>query len=76
MHLHARLTEWSAGRLDPLLRSVADATIANVVLADPGLRWLYHPYDGGMDVILASAEERDALRERHPTWLSTHPDGM
>jgi hypothetical protein len=67
---------WSAGRLDPLLRQVADEVIANVVLADTDLRWLYHPYDGGMDVILASSGERDVMRHRHRDWLSTHPSGL
>lgn len=28
------------------------------------------------DVILASTEERDRLRERHADWLSKHPTGL
>jgi hypothetical protein len=58
------------------LRQVADDAIANVILADVGLRWLYHPYDGGMDVILSSSGERDVLRDRHRDWPSTHPAGL
>jgi hypothetical protein len=76
MHLYASQLAWSAGCLDPLLRQVADDVIANVLLADVGLRWLYHPYDGGMDVILSSSGERDVLRDRHREWLSTHPAGL
>ncbi|WP_443333951.1 DUF3885 domain-containing protein [Streptomyces sp. CB02056] len=45
-------------------------------LAGPGLRRLYHPYDGGADVYLASTEERDRLKERHAGWLSGHPNGL
>lgn len=76
MHLYVSQTPWSAGCLNPLLRQVADDVIANVVLADTDLRWLYHPYDGGMDVILPSTADRDALRDRHREWLSAHPGGL
>ncbi|MFF5226164.1 hypothetical protein [Dactylosporangium sp. NPDC000521] len=76
MHLYVSQVPWSVGCLDPLLRQVADDVIANVVLADTGLRWLYHPYDGGMDVMLSSTADRDALRDRHRDWLSAHPGGL
>ncbi|TQS31246.1 hypothetical protein FLW16_00640 [Microbispora sp. KK1-11] len=42
----------------------------------PDLRWLYHPYDGGADVIAPTRTERDALKERHRDWLSAHPLGL
>ncbi|WP_433368975.1 DUF3885 domain-containing protein [Actinoplanes sp. CA-142083] len=76
MHLYASRTPWSVGCVDSLLRQVADDVIANVVVADAGLRWLCHPYDGGIDVILPSEGERDALRRRHLEWLSAHPGGL
>ncbi|WP_043511785.1 MULTISPECIES: hypothetical protein [unclassified Actinoplanes] len=76
MHLYVSRLSWSVGCLDPLLRRVADDVIANVLVADPGLRWLYHPYDGGMDVMLSTTAERDALRDRHQDWLSSHPGGL
>jgi hypothetical protein len=76
MHWFVSRLPWSVGRLDPLLRQVADHVIANVLVTDPGLRWLYHPYDGGMDVMLSSTVARDALRNRHHDWLSTHPSGL
>lgn len=76
MHLYVSRMPWSSGSLDALLRQVADDVIANVLVADPGLRWRYHPYDGGMDVMLSSTADRDALRDRHRDWLSTHPSGL
>ena len=76
MHLYVTAERWSPGCLDGLLRHVADEVVADVVIADAGLRWLYHPYDGGMDVILPSAIERDALRHRYRDWLSVHPSGL
>ena len=76
MHLYVSRRPWSVGCLDPLLRQVADDVIANVLVADNDLRWLYHPYDGGMDVLLRSPAQRDALRNRHQDWLSAHPGGL
>ncbi|MEJ3746162.1 hypothetical protein WEI85_23095 [Actinomycetes bacterium KLBMP 9797] len=70
LHLYVDHVAWRPGRLDPLLRKVADDTVANVLLAPPDLSWLYHPYDGGMDVVLPTTAARDALRDRHRAWLS------
>lgn len=66
---------------------MADASLDSLLLADaddegrfvigaPDLEWLYCPYDGGADVLLPSAAERDALKERHADWLSAHPQGL
>jgi len=76
MHLYVSRLPWSVGCLDPLLRQVTDYVIANVPVADTDLRWLYHPYDGGMDVMLSSAADRDVRRDRHQNWLSAHPAGL
>lgn len=64
------------GSLDGLLAYVADGRASEVIAADTGMRWLYHPYDGGADVIAPSTSERDRLRENHRDWLSSHPHGM
>ena len=47
-----------------------------MIVADPDLRWLYHPYDGDADVIAVTSAQRDALKLRHAEWLSTHPWGL
>lgn len=74
--LYAETIRWWPGTLDTLLRAVADDELANVILAPLDLRWLYHPYDGGADVVLASREQRDGLEARHREWLSIHPSGL
>lgn len=76
MHLYVGLLAWSEGCLDRLLQQVADDVIANVMIADLDLQWLYHPYDGGMDVILSSPDARGAMRDWHRDWLSRHPAGL
>ncbi|MEU5881527.1 hypothetical protein [Spirillospora sp. NPDC047279] len=62
--------------LDPLLRSVADDELGHVIIGPPDLRWLYHPYDGGGDVIAPTVHDRDVLKSRHAGWLSAHPAGL
>jgi hypothetical protein len=61
--------------LPRLLRLVADyATGGVITTAEMG--WLYHPYDGGADVIAASPGHRDQLRRAHADWLSAHRSGL
>lgn len=74
--LYAETRPWRPGIIDAVLRAVADDEIYNVILSPPDLRWLYHPYDGGADVILPTRAERDALKNRHRAWLSTDPSGL
>ncbi|WP_405087873.1 hypothetical protein [Microbispora sp. NBC_01389] len=74
--LYTETRPWQPGIIDTLLRAVADDEIRGVILGPSDLRWLYHPYDGGADVILPTRAERDALKERHRAWLSDHPAGL
>jgi hypothetical protein len=75
-HVFASVWRWRVGILDPILRLVADDVIANVMVVDPGCSWLLHPYDGGMDVILGSADARNHLKSSHVEWLSPRADGL
>lgn len=74
--LYASMTRFDRQTLDPLLRGVADDELSGVIIAPLDLRWLYHPYDGGADVIAPTAHDRDILKNRHTDWLSTHPAGL
>lgn len=74
--LHVSRQGFAPGDLDDLLRYVADDRTSEVLVTDTSLRWLFHPYDGGMDVIAPSVGERDRLAARFGTWLSDRPDGL
>ena len=65
----------SSKELDTLLIAVAGDE-CRVVIGASDLTWLYCPYDGGADVLLPSAVERDALEERYADWLPSHPRGL
>jgi len=75
-HLYVDLISWTSGSLDPLLRAVARYETAGVMIAGPDVRRVYHPYDGGADVLLADTAERDLVRARYAEWLSAHPLGL
>ncbi len=62
-------------QIDALLLAAADDR-CRFLIGAPDLEWLYCPYDGGADVLLSSATERDAIRARHHDWLSSHPGGL
>jgi len=75
-HLFVARVKPDAAGLDGLLRLVAVDQTTGVIITEPGLRWLYHPYDGGADVICSDADQRDDLRGAHPAWLSPNPSGL
>ncbi|MFD0539351.1 hypothetical protein ACFQY7_42060 [Actinomadura luteofluorescens] len=55
---------------------MADDELGHVIISPLDLRWLYHPYDGGADVIAPSVRERDGLKSRHADWLPTPPSRL
>ena len=75
-HLYAGRSGLASDDLRGVLRLVADDVIADVIVSHDDLEWLYHPYDGGADVIASSVEQRNELRDRHSDWLSAHPRGL
>ncbi len=75
-HLFISRAARGSDELDRLLRLVAGDGTAAVIISDAELNWLYHPYDGGGDVIAASPEHRDGLRKAHAEWLPDNPLGL
>jgi hypothetical protein len=77
MYHHVFISEWiwHNGVFDSILRLVANDVVANVMIVNISGKWLYHPYDGGADVILSSTAERNILRDKYASWLSKHPLG-
>lgn len=62
--------------LRALFLLVADDETADVILGPLDAGWLYHPYDGGSDVLAPDMATRDALRDSYAAWLSGHNEGL
>jgi hypothetical protein len=74
-HLWVSVSRFSDPHLQTLLRLVADDVTRGVILTSQAMHWLYHPYDGGADIIATSSQQRDSLRDRYSEWLSALPSG-
>lgn len=70
------VSETTVGNLDALLRLVADDGCRGVMIVPLDVSWVYHPYDGGADVLAPSESARNQLRSRFSNWLSTLASGM
>jgi hypothetical protein len=75
-YIHISLIRWSSGALDQTLRKVADDEISGVLVSPVDFDWLYHPYDGGADVIARSTKERDNLKNQFSAWASPTASGL
>jgi hypothetical protein len=75
-HLYMNELVWESHSLDDLLRMIANDEIANVMIVGVKRGFVYHPYDGGADIILESGAERDRMRRKYSAWLSKHPEGL
>lgn len=62
-------------KLPALIRLVADDVLSNVILVSFSDEVIYHPYDGGMDLILKSKSKRDALKNNFIEWYPSKTSG-
>ncbi len=67
---------WSERSVDDLLKLVADGDIANILFVGINQRIIYHPYDGGADVIVESESVRNQRREKYSAWSPKNPQGL
>ena len=81
IYTHTFISQWQyCDRVfDPVLRLAIDDEVRNLMILgglDSAEPWLSHPYDGGVDLILASLELGDRLKAQYAAWLSHHPQGL
>lgn len=74
-NVYLATTALTPSALDPLLRLIADDGEVGLTITDSTFAWLYHPYDGGGDVIAPTRQGRDQLRQKHMDWISIRRDG-
>jgi hypothetical protein len=64
------------GSLDEVLLYVADGRVINFLVVSVKRNRIIAPYDGGVDVVLREAAERDEFKSKYAKWLSARPDGL
>jgi len=74
-HLHAAEVTLNSQELNSLFRLVANDEVGNIIIVGIAANTVFHPYDGGADVILPSTEQRNELKNKFSMWLSAHPEG-
>lgn len=75
-HVFHSAIHWAPGSLDGVIRAIADDQMTNAMILDPASSWLLHPYDGGMDAILSSRDERDRLSTKFALWRSQQSNAL
>ncbi len=65
-----------SGSLDDILLCVAEWKITNFFVINCDSERIFAPYDGGVDIILKNAKERDEFKIKYKSWLSSHPQGL
>lgn len=74
-HLHVAKVYSPYDELDDVFRLVANDQVRNIMIVSLSSRSVFHPYDGGADIILQSEEARNKLKQKYQGWLSQHPEG-
>ena len=69
-HLYVRQVNMRDPWLKDLLLKVIEDETAGVIMTSQSVEWLFHPYDGGMDIIANSPFERNKLAEKYKNWSS------
>jgi hypothetical protein len=66
-HLYFEKINWLPDSVDGLFRLVTDEKAFNVMIVSPSLGWIFHPYDGGADLILKSNQEMLRVKKNFRT---------
>lgn len=73
--IYVKTENWKNGNRDEILKAIADDEI-RAMFVNPSKKCVIAPYDGGVDVIVDSTENRDRLKAKYKNWLSDREDGM
>jgi hypothetical protein len=70
-HIYVGGVEPDTKRLNDVLEKVANDEIAGIIIAPLDLEWVYHPYDGGGDIILSNrtSYSKEDLKKFFFQWI-------
>lgn len=73
--IYVKIENWKNGNRDEILKAIADDEI-RAMFVSPSKKCVIAPYNGGVDVIANSTENRDVLKAKYKDWLSDRENGM
>ncbi|AYV44865.1 hypothetical protein CFHF_07370 [Caulobacter flavus] len=74
--VHAGVTRWTDRVFDELLADIAEDRAGFTLWMSEATGSVFAPYDGGVDLFLAEAEQVAALKAKYRQWLSSHASGL
>jgi hypothetical protein len=72
--IFVKTEKWKKESRNEILRAIADDEIRAMFVC-PLKKCVIAPYDGGVDVIVDSSQERDRLKAKYSDWLPDREDG-
>ena len=73
--IYIKIQKWKNNALNDILKSIADEEIC-LMFVCPSKKCIVGPYDGGVDIILDTTENRDKIKSKYQDWLSPHENGL
>jgi hypothetical protein len=67
-HLFIMELSWHDDAVNNVLKLAADNTLSGVIMFPKDISWLYHPYDGGVDIILKNGDKQGSLKQKYEEW--------
>jgi hypothetical protein len=74
-HQWASFGDYASHRFDETVDLISAEQLDHTFVVATARSVIVHFYDGGVDVILPTADERAQWSERHQQWTSPHPSG-
>jgi hypothetical protein len=75
-HFFMSERRWNKNSVDDLLLLVADNEVANILFVGVNQGCIYHPYDGGADIIVKTRTLKNVKRKKYSTWLPRNTAGL
>lgn len=75
LEIYVTVEKWEKHSHDKTLRAIADDKFRAMFVC-PSKQCIIAPYDGGVDIVVDTAQKRNELKLKYKDWLSDREDGL
>lgn len=75
-HFFISERRWQVDTINPILKLVANDEVGNILFVGIEKPFIYHPYDGGADIIMETTLAKENFKKQYSNWLSQRSDGL